>query len=93
MFVIAVKNVKVVRYNHEIILIKHAKPNQVCYYVRYNRVFVITVIVITEFDCMLFLFLMTPTRNPNYNLSHLVATKYGLFVLLLLHKQHREIIN
>jgi hypothetical protein len=53
MFVIAVKFGKTVRYNHEIILIKHAKPNQLCYSVRYNRVFVITVIVITEFDCIL----------------------------------------
>ncbi len=42
---------KAVHYNHEILLIKHAKPNQLCYYVRYNRVFVITVIVKTEFDC------------------------------------------
>ena len=52
MFVIAVKLGKLVRYIHEIILIKHAKPNQVCYFVRYNRVFVITVIVITELDCI-----------------------------------------
>ncbi len=40
-----------VRYNHEILPVKHAKPNQPTYFVRYNRVFVITVIVITEFDC------------------------------------------
>ena len=53
MFVIAVKLGKVVRYIHEVILIKHAKPNQVCYFVRYNRVFIITVIVITELDCIL----------------------------------------
>jgi len=53
MFVIAVKFGKAVHYNHDILLIKHAKPNQLCYSVRYNRVFVITVIVITEFDCSL----------------------------------------
>jgi len=39
-------------YNREILLIKYAKPNQTTQFVRYNRVFVITVIVITEFDCM-----------------------------------------
>ncbi len=38
---------KVVCYVHEIILIKHAKPNHVCCFVCYNRVF-----VITEFYCM-----------------------------------------
>ncbi len=36
MFVIAVQFGKVV---HEIFLIKHAEPNQVCHFVRYNRVF------------------------------------------------------
>jgi hypothetical protein len=41
---------KVVRYIHEILLIKPAKPNLVCYFVRYNRVFVMTLIVLTEFD-------------------------------------------
>jgi hypothetical protein len=41
-----------VRYIHEISLIKDAKPNQEVDFVRYNREFVITVIVITEFDCM-----------------------------------------
>jgi len=39
MFATAVKFGKVVRYIHEIFLIKHAEPNQVCYFVRYNRVF------------------------------------------------------
>jgi len=39
-------------YNREILLGKHAKPNQSTQYVRYNRVFVITVIVITELDCI-----------------------------------------
>ncbi len=38
-------------YNREILLIKYAKPNQTTQFVRYNCVFVITVIVITEFDC------------------------------------------
>ena len=54
LFVIAMKFGKFVRYIHEILLIKHAKPNQVCYFGRYNRIFVITVIVITEFDCIIF---------------------------------------
>jgi len=54
LFVIAMKFGKVDRYIHEILLIKHAKPNQVCYFVCYNHVFVITVIVITEFDCIFF---------------------------------------
>ncbi len=40
-----------VRYKREISLAKHAKPNQSTQCVRYNRVFAITVIVITEFDC------------------------------------------
>ncbi len=42
---------KVVRYKHEILLENDAKPNQELKSVRYNREFVITVIVITEFDC------------------------------------------
>jgi hypothetical protein len=41
-----------VRYNREILPVKHAEPNQPTNFIRYNRVFVITVIVITEFDCM-----------------------------------------
>ena len=40
-----------VRYKHETLCIKYAKPNQTSWFVRYNRVFAITVIVITEFDC------------------------------------------
>jgi len=44
-----------VRYNHEILLIKHAKPNEATHFVRYNRVFVVVVIVLTEFDCILIL--------------------------------------
>jgi len=43
---------KYVRYNHEGPLIKHAEPNQTTQFVRYNRVFAITVIVITKFDCI-----------------------------------------
>ena len=42
---------KIVHYKHEIFLLKQAEPNQVVEFVRYNREFVITVIVITEFDC------------------------------------------
>ena len=38
-----------VRYKHEIMLRKDAKPNQELDFVRYNREFVITVIVITSF--------------------------------------------
>ena len=53
MFVITVNFGKFVRYNHEDLLIKQAEPNQATHFVRYNRVFVITVIVITEFDCNL----------------------------------------
>ena len=49
-FVITVNFRKFVRYNHETLLIKHAKPNQAKYFVRYNRVFVVTMIVITELD-------------------------------------------
>ena len=40
-----------VHYKHEISLIKYAKPNQEADIVRYNSEFVVTVIVITEFDC------------------------------------------
>ncbi len=32
-------------------MVKYAKPNQKPDFVRYNRKFIITVIVITEFDC------------------------------------------
>jgi hypothetical protein len=39
-------------YKHEILLKKDAKPNQEAEFVRYNREVVITVIVITEFDCI-----------------------------------------
>jgi len=45
-----IKNIEI--YMHEILLIKGAKPNQKLDIVRYNREFVVTVIVITEFDCM-----------------------------------------
>jgi len=41
-------------YKHEILCINYAKPNQASRFVRYNRVFAITVIVITEFDCIPF---------------------------------------
>jgi len=42
---------KVVRYKHEFSLRKDAKPNQKVEDVRYNREFVVTVIVTTELDC------------------------------------------
>ncbi len=51
LFVIAVNIKTFVRYKHEILLNKYAKPNQKAQVVRYNREFVITVIVITEFNC------------------------------------------
>jgi len=50
LFVKALNFIKVVRYKHVILLVKDAKPNQV---VCYNREFVVTMIVITEFDCIL----------------------------------------
>jgi hypothetical protein len=40
-----------VRYKHQISLVNYAKPNQNVEVVHYNREFVITVIVKTEFDC------------------------------------------
>jgi hypothetical protein len=52
MFVITVISYNFVRYISEILMIKHAKSNQLTYFARYNRVFIVTVIVITEFDCM-----------------------------------------
>ena len=52
LFVVTVNFKYSVRYNREILLGKHAKPNQLTQFVRNNRVFVITVIVITEFDCI-----------------------------------------
>ncbi len=44
--------IKVAHYKHEISLVKDAKPNQEVEVVRYNHEFVVTVIVITEFDYM-----------------------------------------
>jgi len=38
MYVIAVIYGKVVCYIHEIVMIKHAEPNQACSFVRYNCV-------------------------------------------------------
>ncbi len=52
MFVITGILVIFVRYNRDISLVSYAKPNQLMDVVRYNREFVITVIVITEFDCI-----------------------------------------
>ncbi len=53
MFVITVNWAIFVRYNHEISLVNYARPNQEIDFVCYNREFVITVIVITEFDCII----------------------------------------
>jgi hypothetical protein len=39
-------------YNRETLLGKHAKPNESTQFVRNNRVFVMTMIVITECDCI-----------------------------------------
>ena len=39
-----------VSYNHELLLKKYAKSNQPTHFVCYSRVFIITVIVITEFN-------------------------------------------
>jgi len=41
-----------IRYKHEICVIKYAKPNQKIIFVRYNRVCVITVIVVTAMDIL-----------------------------------------
>ncbi len=51
LFVITVILIFFVRYKHEILMVKYAEPNQKLGFVRYNREFAITVIVITEFDC------------------------------------------
>ncbi len=51
LFAVAVK-LFFIRYKHEISLVNYAKPNQNTEFVRYNREFVITVSVITEFDCI-----------------------------------------
>jgi hypothetical protein len=66
MFVISVKIGKVVRYNHENILLKHAKPNQVWYFVRHSRVFIITVIVIIEFECITNFELVIENKEGDY---------------------------
>ncbi len=52
-----------IRYNREILMVKYAKPNQKLSFVRYNREIAITVIVITEFDCMLLSFSVCSTRK------------------------------
>ncbi len=52
LFVITVIWVIFVRYNHEILMVNYAKPNQKLGFVRYNCEFAITVIVITEYDCI-----------------------------------------
>ncbi len=52
LFVITVILILFVRYNNEILMVNYAKPNQKLGFVRYNREFAITVIVITEFNCI-----------------------------------------
>jgi hypothetical protein len=42
-----------IRYKREVSMVKYAKPNRKLSFVRYNREFAITVIVITEFDCIM----------------------------------------
>jgi len=59
---ITVKFQKLIRYNHEILLIKHAKSNQVTHLVRYKRVFVdrdCSRIGQTELECL--------SQNSNRN--------------------------
>jgi hypothetical protein len=63
LFVITVNFKKVVRYKHEILLENDAKPNQEMKSVRCNREFVITVIVITEFDCSIIMVLFSPLSD------------------------------
>ncbi len=53
LFVITVNLILIGRINHEVLMINNAKPNQKLGFVRHNREFAITVIVITEFDCNL----------------------------------------
>jgi hypothetical protein len=52
LFVVTVILILFVRCKHEILMINYAKPNQKLDFVRYNCEFAITVIVITEFDCI-----------------------------------------
>ncbi len=52
MFIITVIWVIFVCYNHKMSLVNYAKPNQEINFVCYNCEFVITVIVITVFDCI-----------------------------------------
>ncbi len=51
LFVITVILILIVRYNHDILMVNYAKPNQKLGFVLYNREFAITMIVITEFEC------------------------------------------
>ena len=81
MFVIAVKFQKVARYNHESFKIKHAEPKQVSNFVRYNHLFVITVIVITEFDCTILSIRLKYAVQEFYSSNRLFI--HYLFVLRL----------
>jgi hypothetical protein len=70
-----------VRYFSKVLLVKHAKPNQPTYFVRYNRVFVVTVIFITEFDSIYHFLLATMDLRT---LLLLLATMDLRILLLLL---------
>jgi hypothetical protein len=69
LFVITVNWDIFVRYNHEISLVNYAKPNQEMDFVRYNREFVITVIVITEFDCINYIWIRNESKLKIVTLS------------------------
>jgi len=55
----------IVCYKHEISLLKYAEPNQVIVIVRYNREFVIAVIVITDLGCTFWQFYIQMHKNQN----------------------------
>jgi hypothetical protein len=68
-------------------LIKYAKPNQEVEVVRYNREFVVTVIVITEFDCILIsvcfkVCLWSPVTEKE-NLTVYLKDTFGIFLELI----------
>ncbi len=63
LFVITVILIFFARYKHEISMVNYAKPNQTIDVVRYSREFAITVIVITEFDCISVRISLTNYKN------------------------------
>ncbi len=50
LIITTVNSAHLIQYNHVIFLINHAKTNHLTYFVRHNRVFIVTVTVITEFE-------------------------------------------